>query len=140
MGVRFLFLMFFISQLPIIKYHFKWNRPCRRQIRVLFFCISRINYLAINCFGHSRSMMLQLFFRWPHSAGTWRYLLIPDADPIPFLRPEEVANLLGHSTEFYDGSHAVEFCTVFFNGLLNKLATAAVLQSNGKRIQMRSQP
>lgn len=52
------------------------------------------------------------FFR-PHSAGTSRSLLIPDADPIPFLRQEEVANLLGHSTEFYDGSHAVEFCTVF---------------------------
>lgn len=52
----FLFLMFFISQLPIIKYHFKWSPPLPGANSLEFclshfvFCISRINYLVINCF------------------------------------------------------------------------------------------
>jgi len=137
------FSCFSFHNYPLLNIISNGTRPCRRLFRILFFCISRIYYLAINCFGHRRSMMLQLFWIFrTHSADTSKYFSIPLADPIP------LANLPGHSTTYYIllpqyilwwfTRQRILHC--FFNGLLNKLATAAVLQSNGKRIQMRSQP
>jgi len=136
------FSCFSFHNYPLLNIISNGTRPCRRLFRILFFCISRIYYLAINCFGHRRSMMLQLF--WFFLATFRRHNIFLYHWLTQFLwliyLVTQLHIIYYFHNIFYDGSHAREFCTVFFNGLLNKLATAAVLQSNGKRIQMRSQP